>query len=132
MRQKILVHPDNYDWLISQFQPLEVVAPHVLSELFGIPVYKDKTVAKTTFVSTGQYIFPWDRFIEYEQSDAGWAYPLGLAKKEMVEVNVYYIVTEDSKCEWLPPFSPVVRYGDMFHNRPFTEDEIGSFKGTSL
>ena len=45
-----------------------------------------------------QWIFPADRFVEYEPSDEVWCRPLGIGKEETVYVNVETSVIM-TKCE---------------------------------
>jgi len=60
--------------------PHEVASNPYASALYGIPVIEDCLLPAE--VPTGKTVFPKDRFVEYEESDAAWAVPLGLAKPE--------------------------------------------------
>ncbi len=50
----------------------------------GFPIVEDPHCPPQR--PTGRTIFPQDRFVEYEESDAAWAVPLGIAQPEMADV----------------------------------------------
>lgn len=85
--KQLLAHPDVLRELRSELPPADKVGFEKFNwsqQLFGIELIEDRNIPKEAPI--GKAVFPQDPFVEYEESDAEWAVPLGFAKREMVPV----------------------------------------------
>jgi hypothetical protein len=72
----------------------------------GLPIYTDKNIPVTQ--PTGKVKFPTDgnwRFCEFEEKDAEWAVPLGIAERE--EEPVFYMMEQSKYPNYFKPFKPM-------------------------
>lgn len=93
---KIYCHPNNYNLLLDglrqQTQEWYGTPLHFIKydHTFSLDVIKDRYVPEFA----RKWIFPADRFVEYEKSDEVWAIPIGFGKYVDTKDPVFYVIDQ--------------------------------------
>lgn len=89
--RRLVTNPENISALQDKF--VDKLFDEKFMPLFNaIEIIADSSLPATQEVPTGRIIFPDDPFVEYEERDAEWAVPLGIAIAETVVVRLFYEV----------------------------------------
>lgn len=88
---RIVTHPENIEALREKF--IDKVFDDRFRPIFpGVEFIANRDLDVWKHTPTGRIIWPDDPYVEYEDSDAEWALPLGIAEREMKSERLFYEV----------------------------------------
>lgn len=96
--REIVIHPNNLEALRPVDLPPEITTADHLSRHYGVKIHATKFAPEFT----QRPKFPEHRFIEYEDSDAKWAVPLGMVK-QYEQQRVFFEIPPLGLYDFPPP-----------------------------
>lgn len=84
---RIICHPENFDWLKQHFPAATAPSDGFLT---GIQIIPDPNCP----IYQREWVFPRERFVEYEKSDEAWAIPLGFGRWQETKDRVFHVIKD--------------------------------------